>query len=634
VADPALAAFVTALDALATALPPVRRHGDPDELASRLRSLAYRLLLVSLAGRRGGRVTTTEALGAAPAVDTLGIPAEVLADVTECWEAAEPGPDDHVGLGALHEQLLTLRPVLDGGRLRFVPGGTARKTRGAWFTPPALVEHLLDQTLEPALEEADDPSTVTVLDPACGSGAFLVAAVRRIARRGLDHLDRACAVTQVHGVDLDPTAVELARVCLWLELVRPGERVAMPPLPLRVDDALLGAEIGPELDVVVGNPPFLNQLERLTATSAEVSRRLDERSGGVLRAYTDLSAVFLHRSTGWVRDGGRIGLVQPQSVLAARDAAGVRRELARTCALEHLWASDVPVFEVPVLTCAPVLRKGAPQGEVRRSHGPRYQEVPARGVTSGQLDGEWSFLLAAGLGVPELRLATGGTLGDVATCTADFRDQYYGLEPYVREGAECPDGSPLVTSGLVEPAACLWGVRPARFQKRRWQAPVVDVASMPDDAPLSRWAANRLVPKVLVGTQGKVVEAVVDEDGRWLPSVPTITVVAPRDRLWHVLAVLLAPPVAAHAAATYAGTALTMRAIKLSASQVARLPLPTRDDAWDEAASLLRQAQRDPDGRRSLLQQAGRTMCRAYGVEEQPVLGWWSDRLRAVSAGP
>ena len=63
-----------------------------------------------------------------------------------------------------------------------------------------------------------------------------------------------------------------------------------------------------------------------------------------------------------MRPGGRVGLVQPQSVLAARDAAGVRRSLAAGCSLESLWASDRPVFEgTSVLTCAVVLRAGGTQ---------------------------------------------------------------------------------------------------------------------------------------------------------------------------------------------------------------------------------------------------------------------------------
>jgi hypothetical protein len=153
---------------------------------------------------------------------------------------------------------------------------------------------------------------------------------------------------------------------------------------------------------------------------------------------------------------------------------------------------------------------------------------------------------------------------------------------------------------------------------------VIDVEALGAAPALRRWAEARLVPKVLVATQGAVVEAVVDEGGGWLPSVPTISVTAPPERLWHVLAVLLAPPVCAHAAASYAGTALTMRGIKLSARQVAALPLPGDAAAWDEAAGLVREAQ--AQGRTDLVVAAGEAMCRAYGVADG-VLGWWEGRL-------
>ena len=136
------------------------------------------------------------------------------------------------------------------------------------------------------------------------------------------------------------------------------------------------------------------------------------------------------------------------------------------------------------------------------------------------------------------------------------------------------------------------------------------------------------MPKLLVGTQGKVVEAVVDEDGAWLPSVPVISVMPAVGDLWRVLAVLLAPPVTAHAVARYAGTALSMQAVKLSASQVAAIPLPTVEEPWAEAANVVRRAQADAGARPALLREAGALMCAAYEVDADTVLPWWEDRLR------
>ncbi|NGZ99596.1 hypothetical protein G5V59_02255 [Nocardioides sp. W3-2-3] len=79
-----------------------------------------------------------------------------------------------------------------------------------------------------------------------------------------------------------------------------------------------------------------------------------------------------------------------------------------------------------------------------------------------------------------------------------------------------------------------------------------------------------------MAAQGRVIEAVVDVSGAWLPSVPVLSVVPddPAD-LWRLLAVTLAPPLVAHAAARYLGTGLTPGSVKVSARQ-ARGPAAAR----------------------------------------------------------
>ncbi len=255
----------------------------------------------------------------------------------------------------------------------------------------------------------------------------------------------------------------------------------------------------------------------------------------------------------------------------------------------------------------------------------------------------WGALAAPAFGIPSVDLATGaGTLGDLATCTADFRDQYYGLVPHVRDTAGRhlgPEEVPLVTSGLIDPAECRWGTARTRFARQGYAAPAVDLASLRDtDARLAAWAAARLVPKVLVAGQGRVIEAVADPDGRWLPSVPVVSVV-PHDRadVWRVLAVLLAPPVVAHAAARYLGTGLAPGSVKVSARQVAALPLPTDAGAWAEGVALATAVQSvDPEERAALLERLAAVMTAAYGLDaDHPARAWWTERVRGrpASAG-
>ncbi len=175
-------------------------------------------------------------------------------------------------LGSVYESLLELTPRLgdDGRAYAFAEGaetrGNQRKTTGSYYTPDSLVRVLLDSALDPVLDAAErgaeDPAaallSVTVIDPACGSGHFLLAAARRIAsrvararseqagagggfnaeehRHALRDVVRAC----IHGVDRNPMAVELTKVALWIETVDPGKPLGFLDSNIRAGDALLG----------------------------------------------------------------------------------------------------------------------------------------------------------------------------------------------------------------------------------------------------------------------------------------------------------------------------------------------------------------------------------------------------------
>ena len=171
-------------------------------------------------------------------------------------------------LGSVYESLLELQPQLadDGKSLIFASEaaeqkGNQRKTTGSYYTPDSLVQALLDTALDPVLDkteaEADDPAKallkLSVIDPACGSGHFLLAAARRIATRvarhradgtpalsDFRHALRDVARVCLHGVDRNPMAVELTKVALWIETVDPGLPLGFFDAQIRCGDALLG----------------------------------------------------------------------------------------------------------------------------------------------------------------------------------------------------------------------------------------------------------------------------------------------------------------------------------------------------------------------------------------------------------
>lgn len=171
-------------------------------------------------------------------------------------------------LGSVYESLLELQPQLgeDGRTLHFASEaaeqkGNQRKITGSYYTPDNLVQALLDTALDPVLNkteaEADDPAAallkLSVVDPACGSGHFLLAAARRIATRlariraegtpsnaDFRHALRDVARCCVYGVDRNPMAVELTKVALWIETVDPGLPLGFLDAQIRCGDSLLG----------------------------------------------------------------------------------------------------------------------------------------------------------------------------------------------------------------------------------------------------------------------------------------------------------------------------------------------------------------------------------------------------------
>lgn len=172
-------------------------------------------------------------------------------------------------LGSVYEALMEKVPRVNAVAGTFEladAAGNERKTTGSYYTPSSLVDCLLDSALDPVLEEAarkPDPERaileLAVVDPACGSGHFLVAAARRIARRlarvrcgGIEpsppevqHALRDVVGRCIYGVDLNPMAVELCKVSLWMEAMEPGRPLSFLDAHIQHGNALLGTT--PEL---------------------------------------------------------------------------------------------------------------------------------------------------------------------------------------------------------------------------------------------------------------------------------------------------------------------------------------------------------------------------------------------------
>jgi adenine-specific DNA-methyltransferase len=254
---------------------------------------------------------------------------------------------------------------------------------GAYYTPPALCDRLLDL----AAEDGIDWRTARVLDPACGGGAFLSPVARRIAESLKDcspKLALKSILQRLRGFELDPFAAWLSRIFLEATL---GEIYG--PANIRADDVIEirdSLECGPDsegFDLVIGNPPY----GRVT-----LEPRLRQKYQRSLYGHANLYGLFTDLALRLSRPGGVIAFVTPASFLAGeyfKTLKGLLGREAPPASIDFVAERKGVFTDVLQETVLAVYRKGA-----RRSVGQVHFICPSS-ITPKAPAGAWA--LSAGV---------------------------------------------------------------------------------------------------------------------------------------------------------------------------------------------------------------------------------------------
>ncbi|MBX5452524.1 MAG: N-6 DNA methylase [Acidobacteriia bacterium] len=208
-------------------------------------------------------------------------------------------------LGSVYESLLDHHAQIEephepNNVPRFkLASGSERKSTGSYYTPPELVAELIRSALEPVLEErlkhaksgeekAQAILSLRVLDPACGSGHFLLAAARRLGKElakirtgeaepapeRVREAIREVVARCIYGVDKNPLAVELAKVALWIETVEPSKPLTFLNHHIQCGDSLVGV-----LDPKILAKPIPDEAYKpLTGDDKEICNALKKRN--------------------------------------------------------------------------------------------------------------------------------------------------------------------------------------------------------------------------------------------------------------------------------------------------------------------------------------------------------------------
>ncbi len=245
-------------------------------------------------------------------------------------------------LGNIYEQYLGNILKSTPKRAKLEESKTHRKEQGIYYTPSYIVDYIVKNTVGEYIKthKPEEIRNVRILDPACGSGSFLIRAYKELENYWKQNSDFAQLTldseefyskkveilkNNIFGVDLDPKAVEIAQLNLLLQISERKQRLPILQNNIKVGNSLIDdpsisdrafkwEEEFPEImkgggfDVVIGNPPYYNIGSNDILKNA---REFNEVANGVVNS----AALFLKKGKSLLKYSGVLGFIVPKSFL-------------------------------------------------------------------------------------------------------------------------------------------------------------------------------------------------------------------------------------------------------------------------------------------------------------------------------
>lgn len=321
--------------------------------------------------------------------DSLDIDNEVLHKVIEgLYKAYDFSLIDADVLGTIYEQYLSHILMKTEKRAKLTKNQLHRKEQGIYYTPTYIVDYIVRNTLGELLKTKKvDVEKIRVLDPACGSGSFLIKAFdvlheyyRKSKGYNQTQLDLETNVpfttkakiiqNNIFGVDLDKQAVEIAQLNLLLKIAEKRHRLPVLERNIKIgnslidDDAVAGTKAfkwneefkeifsSGGFDVIVGNPPYVRQEEL-----GEIKPYL-ETNYETYQGTADLFVYFFEKELKLLKENGYFGMIVSNKWLRAKYGKKLRKFISQFWIEELIDFGDLRVFsDATIYPCIIILRK-------------------------------------------------------------------------------------------------------------------------------------------------------------------------------------------------------------------------------------------------------------------------------------
>lgn len=574
-------------------------------------------------------------------------------------------------LGLLYEQNLAFFDrVFDQGEVDGkgdVSFPRFRKSNGIYYTPKPIVEYITKHTIDYYFNHSQSLSPIdslpTILDPTCGGGAFLLTAYQYLLDRQLSYYlsnntersnsalqldrnhqwqlsfrERRHVLDSIHGVDIDPQAVTITQISLWLKLIEhlPDSNNsdqesftssnfsaihcgnALTAITGQAVD-LLSSELVPfnwqtafpnrlpvGFDIVMGNPPYLDA-ERMTA-DFPAWRSYCTTHYQTATGNWDVFCVFIEKALQLCRVGGLTSLVVPNKLLSAHYASAARRLLCQTSQIVSIRDySQVSVFAASVYPIVYVAQKT--QSDFKQESKltnlaiadgkknntiyeqmqtlDRVAETYTISLHCSQAATQWLMGVRAHTNLIQ-RLDRLPKLSEVAQVVgAATVAEAYKLSDLIQENATPAETDlRLVNSGTIDRYALLWGQKPLRYLGRTYRYPIVS------SIHLHHLSAKRLAQatqvKIIVSGMTRRLECGFDPTGAVLAGKST-SIVLPSQAQSHtivdfryLLALLNSRLASFYILNRFGGNRLQGGYLRIGSPQLRQIPIVIPDCQQDE----------------------------------------------------
>ncbi len=278
-------------------------------------------------------------------------------------------------LGNIYEQYLGHLLRKTPKRAKLKEKHSKRKKHGIYYTPTYIVDYIVKNTLGELLKgKKTNPEEIKVLDPACGSGSFLLKAFDYLDKNYKEkgkgkqaELDSAGIVSRrtkilknnIYGVDLDPRAVEIAQLNLLLKAAEQRHRLPELNEKIKEGNSLIDdSEVAGDkafkwdeefedvmdeggFDVVIGNPPYVRTHE----LEENHKDYFEEKYESAVGQY-DLYVLFYEKGINLLKEGGKLGFITSNKFIISKYGEKLRKLILDTCVIEKVIdVSNVQVFK-------------------------------------------------------------------------------------------------------------------------------------------------------------------------------------------------------------------------------------------------------------------------------------------------